>query len=240
MTIRGRRPLWAGGARWQRLVPRAVGGEQLCRRSSFLRKQPVTLQAPRAVRRSVSPLWPLDILVCTEEAAGVSMQRNTRSAEDAEIGNKDKGIMTEAATLTASSKAGDAANQKPGQRVCEGGASPRDSRAVLASGEPGKAPDRIHRLPREVLSTSTQLGAPAFASGCLVVARLSPASSHTCFCFSDLSPCGDPETGGSDGRVPSAGSAGGDGEVCVPGATAPSAQRTPASSDPVPCECNVS
>ena len=101
MTVRGCRPLWAGGARWQRLVPRAVGGERLCRRSSFLRKQPVTLQAPRAVMRSVSPLWPLDILVCTEEAAGVSMQRNTRSAEEAEIGNKDKGITTEAATLTA-------------------------------------------------------------------------------------------------------------------------------------------
>lgn len=39
--------------------------------------------------------------MCTEEAAGVSMQRNTRSAEEAEIGNKDKGITTEAATLTA-------------------------------------------------------------------------------------------------------------------------------------------
>ena len=118
--------------------------------------------------------------------------------------------------------------------------SPGDRRAVLASGEPGKAPDRVHRLPREVLSTSTQLGAPVFASGCLVVARLSPASSHTCFCVSDLSPCGDPETGGSDGCVPSSCRAGGDGEACVPRVTAPSAQRTLASSEPVTCECDVS
>lgn len=30
-------------------------------------KQPATLQAPQAVMRPGSPLWPLDTLVCTEE-----------------------------------------------------------------------------------------------------------------------------------------------------------------------------
>lgn len=160
-----------------------MGGEGLCRRSSFLGKQPATLQAPQAVMRPGSPLWPLDTLVCTEEAAGVSVQQNTRSAEDAETEDQDKGSMAEAAVPAAGSQAGDAADQKPGCRAREGAAPPGDRRAVLASGDPGKAPDRIHRRPREVLSASTLLGAPVFASGCLVVAHLSPACSYLLLCL---------------------------------------------------------
>lgn len=112
--------------------------------------------------------------------------------------------MTEAATVTAGSKAGNVTNQNPGRRVwCEGRVSPRDRPGVLASDDPGKAPNRIHRRSQEVLSTSTQLEAPVFAPG-VAVARLLPACSYLLL-RPDLSPCGDLETDGSDRHVPSAG-----------------------------------
>lgn len=112
--------------------------------------------------------------------------------------------MTEAATVTAGSKVGNVTNQNPGRRVwCEGRVSPRDRPGVLASDDPGKAPNRIHRRSQEVLSTSTQLEAPVFAPG-VAVARLLPACSNLLL-RPDLSPCGDLETDGSDRHVPSAG-----------------------------------
>ena len=182
MTIRGCFPVQAGDARWWRLARRAEGGEGLCRRSSFLGKQPATLQAPQAVMRPGSPLWPLDTLVCAEEAAGVSVQQNTRSAEDAETGPRQRqhGRSSRASSgLPGGRRCGPEARR----RAREGAAPPGDRRAVLASGDPGKAPDRIHRRPREVLSTSTPLGAPVFVSGCLVAAHLSPACSYLLLCL---------------------------------------------------------
>ena len=218
-------------------------GEGLCWRNSFLGKQPVTLQAPWAVMRSVSLLWLLDILVCTwGSSRSFSAAKHTFcwnsilpvDSQHTKTGDKDKGVMTEAATVTAGSKAGDVTNQNPGRRVwCEGRVSPRDRPGVLASDDPSKAPNRIHRRSQEVLSTSTQMEAPVFEPD-VTVTRLLPDCSYLLL-RPDLSPCGDLETDGSLQAGP-----GQWGGLPVTRVTAPSAQGTLASSEAVTCGCDVS
>lgn len=122
--------------------------------------------------------------MCTEEAAGVSVQQNTRSLEDAETGDQDKGSMAEAAVPAAGSRAGeDAMTRSPAAGHAKGGSAPETDVLFwplqhLAS--PRQNSPTTSRGPEHPPHTARSSCFCFRVSGCKLISHQLPA--HTCFC----------------------------------------------------------